>query len=410
MTTTPRTPAQTRRPLGALLSLLLAACGDNLAATAPPPTLTTGDPLKLSELVWNGKMQDFGRIDAVTEIYDDTLILGEQGAVVLTSGVPLATDGSVKGWRTATVVPAADLSGEWAMAVDKDGAVRRLRNRSSMEDTSDRYGLAGTPVLELAALGAGGVAFALADGLAVADGSTVTRYPGAWSRLSGMDGRVAGVVDGKLRSLALPSGTATDYALGEITGVVFDAAGKLVVTTTDALYQEDAGASPALVRRHQSAEPIRALARAGSVLWLRLGDGLAQVEGDKLRRPPADSALGVLGGEARLFGSPGGALWTVQDGRLRLLAQDSGGGADQDLWRRSVLPMYARLCSTCHLPGGSSGIDLSTYKTWAPRRGVMDLRVLQGKPTPMPPAGAGTLTADEAAGLKAWIANVPMGS
>jgi uncharacterized membrane protein len=38
----------------------------------------------------------------------------------------------------------------------------------------------------------------------------------------------------------------------------------------------------------------------------------------------------------------------------------------------------------------------------------MVVRVLDGKPTPMPPAGAGTLTAEERVALKAWTDNMPM--
>jgi mono/diheme cytochrome c family protein len=75
------------------------------------------------------------------------------------------------------------------------------------------------------------------------------------------------------------------------------------------------------------------------------------------------------------------------------------------LWQKTVLPTFTRLCSLCHLPGGTSGIDLSTYPTWASRRALINQRVLVGKPTPMPPSGAGKLTADEQAALQAWVAS-----
>ena len=58
--------------------------------------LPAGDNFKLSEVAWNGKNVDFGKISAVTEIYDDTLILSDSGANILTSGVLLASDTTMK--------------------------------------------------------------------------------------------------------------------------------------------------------------------------------------------------------------------------------------------------------------------------------------------------------------------------
>lgn len=390
------------RCLGLALGLLASGCGDEVT---PPPTLPEGEPFKLSELTWNGRKLDLGRITAVAEIYDDTLVLSDQGAQVLTSGVPLANDPGQKGWRAAAVVPAGDLSGSWAMAVDKDGAIRRLRNRSVMEDVSDRYGLAGTPVNDLAALGESGVAFALADKVAVADGQTVTRYDGALQLLAGTAGRVAGAISGGLRVLELGDKISRDYALGAVSGVVFDEGGKLVVATGDAVYRE--GERGALNRVHQSSEPLTALARSGGDLWLQMGGSLAMIRDGKLRRAQAGDALSQVSGAVKLVPSVGGGLWVLKDGALRHLAEDNGGGADEDLWRNNCLPLFTRLCATCHLPGGSSGIDLSTYRSWLPRRGLMNIRVIQGKPTPMPPAGAGELTADEKTALTAWISNTP---
>lgn len=388
--------------------LLLAPLGSQPGCEPPPPpTLPAGEGFRLTELGWNSKNLDFGRIAAVAELYDDTLILADSGAVVLTSGVPLATDATVKSWSRAAVLPAADLSGSWAVAIDGNGALRRLKNRSVMEDVSDRYGLAGTRVSELAALGSGGAAFSLGSELAIADGNTVTRMDGALGLLTGFQGRAAGVLGDKLRVVDTKAQVARDFALGAPTGVVFDEGGKLLVSTADALYQEsDTGA---LQKIHASAaEPIRGMTRAGTSVWLRLGDSLALLQDGALRRAEASDPNAMLPGDAQLFGSASGDLWTLSDGKLRLLAEDSGGGADQDLWRRNAQPIFARLCATCHLPGGSSGINLSTYATWAARRAYIAQRVLQGRPSPMPPAGAGTLTEEERAALQVWTDSMPM--
>lgn len=408
-----RNPGSTLPTLPTLKSALLSLVSLALLPILPilgcsgPPVLPAGSTFTLAELTWNGKMASFGQIAAVAEIYDDTLVLTDTGAVVLTSGVQLASDTSVKSWSRAAVLPAADLSGEWAVAIDGNGALRRLKNRSVMEDISDRYGLAGTPVTELAAMGTGGAAFALAGGIAIADGQTVTRMDGALSMLAGGEGRVAGVIDGKLRLVDAKAQTAKDFdLLVPPTGVVFDPAGKLLVATPDTLYQE--GEAGVLQKIHTSpGEPIRGMTRSGSVLWLHLGDSLAMVQDGALRRAADGDASAALPADAKLFGSPSGDIWTLSGGTLRLLAEDSGGGADQDLWRRNAQPVFTRLCATCHLPGGSSGIDLSTYATWAARRAAITRRVIEGKPTPMPPAGAGMLTADERAALQLWTDNAP---
>ena len=369
--------------------------------------LPAGESFKLSELAWNSKNVDFGPISGVTEIYDDTLVLSGSGAVVLTSGVQLALDARVKSWGAVSVLPAADLSGSWAVAIDDKGSLRRLKNRSVMEDISDRYGLVGVPVRELAPMGQQGAVFALDGQLAVADGQTVTRYDGAYTQVAGATDRVAGIADGKVRLLDAKNKTTQDLEVGTPTALLFDENDKLGVATSEALYRESSDG--AMQKIHSSKDaPIRGLVRAGTSMWLVLGDSLALVQDGKLRRAAEDDVNAVIPADAKLFGSSSGDLWTVSSGKLRLLAEDSGGGADQDLWRRNVQPIFSRLCATCHLPGGSSGIDLSTYALWAARRSRMVVRVLDGKPTPMPPAGAGTLTAEERVALKAWTDNMPM--
>jgi len=389
---------RTSKGAALLLAWLVAACS--------PQSLPSGEPFKLSELVWNGKQQDFGAISTVTELYDDTLIFTSLGTVVLTGGVTLAMDPSLRNASQAAVLPAADLSGSWAVAIADDGSVRRLKNRSVMEDVSDRYGLAGIRVSELSAMGTTGAVFRLPDEIAVADGQHVTRFSGALRMLAGSDGRVAGVLDGRLRLLDVKTAQARDFDLGAPTGVLFDGQGKLFMSTADALYEED---EPGSLRKVLSSpdEPIQQMVRAGSTLFLQLGTSLAMLRDGALRRAADADALAALPEGTRIIGSPSGDLWTLLDGKLRLLGEDSGGGADEDLWRRNAQPIFTRLCATCHLPGGSAGIDLSTYAKWAARRDRIAMRVLDGKPTPMPPAGAGTLTSDEQAALQAWTVNMP---
>jgi mono/diheme cytochrome c family protein len=361
-----------------------------------------GSPLAIQIVEWNAKKADVGKIAAVAEIYDDTLVLSDTGATIFTSGVPLASDGGVKGWRKAAVLPAADLSGEWAIGVDQDGILRRLRNRSLMEGISERYALGDVKVLDLVAVerDKGWSAFSLESGqIAVADGDKVTRYDGAYEKLQGGFGRVAGLVGGALRVFTPKSGGARDYTLPGVTALVLDASGKLLIAVGTELYREQEDGN--LRRVHVGQAPITQMVLSGPDVWMLQGDSLMLLQGGRLRRGPP----GLVQPGTQLIGSPSGALWLLRDGALSMLDTADGGGADRSLWRRTVLPIFTRLCAVCHLPGGSAGIDMSTYETWASRKESIDVRVLQGKPTPMPPAGGGTLTPEERAALRTWLDN-----
>lgn len=402
MTARPLAATPLGRLVPSLLFFLLAACGDG---PPPPrdPTLEMGSPLAIQIIDWNARKADVGKIAAVAEIYDDTLVLSDTGATIFTSGVPLASDGGVKGWRGAAVLPAADLSGDWAIGVDQEGILRRLRDRSLMEGVSERYGLTDAKVLDLVAIDKGWSAFSLEGGrIAVADGDKVTRYDGAYTQLQGGFGRVAGLVGGALRVFEPKTGGGRDYALPGVTALVLDASGKLLIGAGNELYREQEDGN--LRRVHVGQAPITQMVLSGPDVWMLQGDSLTLLQGGRLRRGPP----GLVKEGSRLIGSPSGALWLLRDGALSMLDTADGGGADRSLWRRSVLPIFTRLCAVCHLPGGSAGIDMSTYETWSSRKAAIDVRVLQGKPTPMPPAGGGTLTPEERAALRTWLDNQQM--
>lgn len=376
---------------------LLWAC----APPEPPPQLEPG-PLALQPVEWNAKQTAVGRVAGVAELYDDTLVLSDQGAQVFTSGLLLATDATQKSWRTAAVIPAGDLSGEWLVGVHEDGRLFRLRNRSTVEDITDRYGLSGAPVRGVADLGQGRVGFALDQSLALADGTSVTRYPLVLTGLVGGGGRVAGLSDGLVRVTETGSLTSRDYQVPGALAVALDAGNRLVVASERSLYAESDTGTLDKVYTSPDAT-FRGMVRSGTGVWAVLGDGLVLLSGGALKR----SADGVVGGDGpvRLFGSPSGDVWLLRDGALRRFGEETPGGADEAQWKKTVLPIFTRLCSLCHLPNGSAGIDLSTYRTWASRRALMEQRVLVGKPSPMPPAGAGKLTEDERVALQAWVKN-----
>ena len=369
-------------------------------------------PLQVQPVAWNLANQNVGQVAAVAELYDDTVVFGDQGAQIFTGGLVLATDTTAQKWRAAAVIPAGDLSGQWLVAVDGAGRLLRLRNRRSLEDVSDRYGLAGSPLSAVVALGQAQSAFALMSELAVADGMTVTRYPSTLTGLAGGGGRAAGLVDGAVRVFELAAATSApttpdsalpkthDFRIPEPVAVAFDGNARLVAASRTALYAENS--SGELDKIYSSPEvPIHGLATSGTAVWVAIGDTLAELAGTELRQSPT----GTIAADAQLVGSPSGEVWVLQSGALRRFGKEPVDGADQVLWQKTVLPIFTRLCSLCHLPGGSSGIDLSTYPSWAARRALVNQRVIIGKPSPMPPAGAGKLTADEETALKTWLAS-----
>jgi len=105
--------------------------------------------------------------------------------------------------------------------------------------------------------------------------------------------------------------------------------------------------------------------------------------------------------DALLFASATGDVWVVSQGALSRYGVPVSG--DEANWRKSVLPVYARVCSQCHGPGGSSGIDLSMYASWAARRQDIYSRVFVAKTMPQNQV----LTADDAAALQAWTQATP---
>ncbi|MFO0572793.1 MAG: hypothetical protein U1A78_02245 [Polyangia bacterium] len=423
-----------RTAVGVLVGALL--IGTAAGCEPPAPPVLVEKPLELHEVAWNPKGTPVGKVADVAELDEDTLILSDQGALVFTGGVLLASDAGVRDFRAAAVLPAGDRGGDqggeqtgsWLVALGSDGRLRRLRSRSSLEDISDRYGLKDRKVLGAADLGGGRSAFSLAPAgsppnptdplvddaaeLAVADGDKVLRYTVSLPGLRGGGGRVAGIVKGAQSSQVVvfrPSdGTRAAWSVPEPVALDFLPDGRLIVAAAHALYREAAPdaqnvSDGQLERIHVSEEPIRGLVVSEGAIWLHLGDSLAQLDGQTLRRAPLPMPPDAAAG-SRLVSSPSGGVWLNAGGSLRRFAAPGDTLEDSDRWERDVRPMFTRLCSLCHLPNGSAGIDLSTYTSWASRRALLEQRVLVGKPSPMPPAGAGTLTRAEADALRAWLA------
>jgi mono/diheme cytochrome c family protein len=110
-------------------------------------------------------------------------------------------------------------------------------------------------------------------------------------------------------------------------------------------------------------------------------------------------------GAGSLYGSPSGDVWfnkiAGSDQRTGIaLERYSLDRPEDPRWQSEVAPVFERVCSHCHLPGGSADIDLSTPALWRDNRDELLRRVVVTRT--MPPAGS-DLTDAERAALEAWL-------
>lgn len=360
-----------------LLALAAGAGACNGAMTDAPapvmeaaPKYQTAAPLALRTATWNANMTDLGKIVAVTELEDDVVVFGDKGMTVMSGAAVAAQDASTTSWRAAATIPAADGNGAWAVGVDGTGQVKRLRARATLEDASDRYGLAKDAVSSVAPLGGTKVAFALASQVAVADGAEVVRYDQVpLAGTCGGGGRFAGAgPDGTTQVLDFAAGKRTTYPTTDAIGCAFGDGGRLHVATQHGLYDEEDGKLVPLYK--DPAVTFQSIAAAGNWIWAIGGGELYALHDDAIGRT---SGL-KLDAAARVTGSASTDAWVVGGGKLT--RYDVPVSGDEAAWRTNVQPIYAKACSACHAPGGSSGIALSTYAQWAAKRMTIYQRVV----------------------------------
>lgn len=339
------------------------------------------EALAVRTVDWNPSKADVGHVAAVAELGGTTAVLGDAGATVFSGGVVLSTDVLITDWTHATVIPAADSDGQWIAAVDKAGGVYRLRGSTSFEKVSDLYGLSNDVVLDVASLGGEGVVFSLDKQLAVSNGVQVTRYDaGTFASLSAAENRAVTAADGKVTVFDAFKKEVYSYDLAGAEEATFDAKGNLVVRTSDTVYIEASDQS--LVLRYKASKgALRGLAAADERVWFVEGEELAALETDAAY---VTTGVKVPAG-ATILGSPSGDVWMLNQGTLSRYAAETGDAEDRKLWETTVQPLYLGSCTPCHAPGGSAGIDLSTYGAWVARRDVIRTRVIEKKT--MPPEG-----------------------
>ena len=380
--------------LGLAVAALMGCGGEEPAGVVVE---VEAQPFTVRSVDWNPQAVDVGKVAAVAENGGVLAVLADTGSTVFSGGVVTATDGSVKGWTAASVIPAADGNGTWIAGIDGAGQVLRLRGGTYFEPVSDLYGLEAEVVLGVAALGGAGVAFALDGQLAVTDGMTITRYDvETYAGVAGADGRVGSASEGKARIFEAASASELSHELSGAEQATFDAAGKLVVRTADAIYAEDEQGNLGLRYRAKSGA-LRELAASDVRVWVVEGTELLSIEVDSVLR----TAGAGISETARLVGSPTGDVWSIDGGALGRFAAETGDSEDRGVWEKDVQPVYLGSCTPCHEPGGSAGADLSTYGAWVARREQIKDRVVVAKT--MPPTGI-EFTEEGRAAIAGWIA------
>ena len=406
----PNQPIRRSGLLGLGLSMLLLGFSSSCGSGQP-----IGEQLVLGELAirpieWNATPLGPGRVATIAEGDDEVALFGDTGVALWSNGESQGKETAVRSWRAAAVVPALGFAGRWLLGVDSDGRVHRLRFGStqplSLEDVSARYLLAGKNVSEVAHLGGALVGFVVDGKLAVSDGKALKQYDLALRGLVGSGGQAAGLGEGEgggVQWFDAQTDSLRHLELPEAMAVAFDPAGKLWAATSHGLFRENGGQLEQAYS-FDSSQQVRALSSASSGLWVLLSDSLALIrDGQLLTAPLPASPVDAPDPGVRLLGSPSGDAWLLGDSQVTRVGEDSGGGQDLVLWRKQMLPVFQRLCQTCHLPSGSAHLDLSTHSSWSRFRHVLGQRVVEGLPTPMPPIGTGKPTAEELAAVSAWV-------
>jgi mono/diheme cytochrome c family protein len=383
-----------------------------LGCGPPPHSRAAGalTPLSVRPVAWNPGGADVGRVRAVADAGNVVAVFGDAGATVLSSGASIAVDRSVTDWAAATTIAGADGSAHWIVGVDGKGRLYYLRGLSSFDDVSGRYGLDGRRLRGAAMIDAKHVGFLLDRQIAVADGKRVTLYAGgqaapaapdpaqgaapAWLDLAGGAGRGAIAAPDAVVSFDAASMTARSYPLPGVAHVAVGADGRLYAATARAVYASGPDGRLDLVFDAE-ADRVHGLVASGAHVWFADGPELGVVDGDHV----AETTGARLAPDASLAPSSSGDVWVIAGGALQRFSRADPEPALAATWKSSLAPVFARVCASCHQPGGSSGTDLSTAEAWESERQAIRERVVVTRT--MPPEGHPLTDADRDA-IRAW--------
>lgn len=360
----------------ALLFLSLVACTGQVGKPGTTPIGKAPMAMSVELVDWNPGHADVGKVAAVAEVGETSIVYGDKGLFVFSGGAVSANDATVSKWTYAATIPAGDGSGTtWAVGLDDKGRVLRLMAQMEVEDVSDRYGLANTKVNAVVAMGRY-VGFALDNQVAIADGSTVERFDLGLHAVSGGSAKLAGIKqDGSVILFDAMKMTVTTWAVKNATLTAVDAKGHLVVSSSEGILLQADDNSLQRVLDTKGA-PVHGMTTSGSRTWIAFGSELGAFD-DQFVWVTQNAKVAM---DATIHPTPTGDLWAITNGTLLRYTIPVTG--DEALWRKTVQPVYARVCSDCHAPGGTSGIDLSSYNAWLARRSLIYDRVVVKKNMP----------------------------
>jgi mono/diheme cytochrome c family protein len=376
------------------ISPVVVACGPGAHSRAAGVV----GQVAVAPVVWNASNAPMGHVRAVADAGDVVAVFSDTGATVLASKAVVSTDTSVNDWVDAGAVSATDGSGQWIVGARGNGHLYRLRNQSTFEDVSGRYGLGAFAARGATSLGPGFTGFLLDGEIAIADGHQVARYGSAkMTDFAGGGGFAVGVAHDSLYVVNAAQKTATTFALPDVTHAALGPSGRVYATTSRAVYAANDKGELALVYESDD-DTIHGLVASGPHVWFADGSELGVVDGDNV----AETTGVHVAVDAKLAASASGDVWVVGAGGLQRFARADSGPSPTAMWTATLSPIFARACASCHMPNGVSGTDLSTPAAWQSERPRIRERVVVTKT--MPPQGHPISDADRAA-IQAWTAN-----
>lgn len=386
------------RPVLAFLVITLVACGEEAASDEPAAgPLTSLEDLTVEAVPVASDPASLGNVRAVAALDDALVTFGEKGAIAIAAGEPAYADESTKVWSSAAAVKAPDATGRWAIAVDGEGRLVRLREDGRLENVGPRFGLGANEKARAIATAPREIfAVAAERSVIVVDGAknTTRRFEtGPLEHLAVTENRLAGIAEGQVRVFQLSGPTATRWSFDGtgVLGAAFDADQRLVIVSKHDVRREH---GLGFVRVYENErEELHGIAAAANLVWFGAGDHLVALESGGVRRAPRAK----VEPNATLAASAKGDVYATGDRVVRV----SMTPPDDALWNEEIAPIYASVCATCHAPSSPSGIDLSTAQSWAKRKAAIAKRTVETRT--MPPAPT-TLTAEQIDAVKRWLA------
>lgn len=371
---------------------ILVGCGSSADEQASSTVVSSkAEELALHAIDWNAAKTNVGSVATIVEDDEELVLFGDKGATMMAGGAIRTVIAGPKAWSDAATIPAADGIGDWTVGISSDGKILRVHGEE-LEEVGSRWGLATDKVKTLMGIDKTSVAFGYEGGLAIADGTKVTRYDGPKSgALAGGSGKLVWI-DGDVKVFTLADRKVRSYAVPGANAIAVNGKGNLVVSADRTLWKETA---EGLAKRWTADAPIGNLSPANGRVWMTIGTELALLSDDDL----SISKGANLPADSKLRGTAKGDVWVLSSSGVRKY----GGSAPSEVladWQTNMQPIYATVCASCHAPGGTAGSDLSTLAGWKQHRAGIEQRVVVDKT--MPPKGT-AFTEDQRAAVKAWL-------